>query len=149
MKRYLGGERISPGIYWSLKSGEFFQSPTQGVVLPGGAERHYIRVSSILVLVVGPLMGLGYVIFLPMVGIVGVLSLLARLLVQLARRTMGEAAQVTVPNWVPGVSTLVHGRRRGGRRTQKAEKPPTTNEMEELLKDLEKEIGERRRKGEK
>ncbi len=145
VKTHRGGEQVTRGIYWSLASGEFFQSPSQGTVLPGGPDRRYLWMPAPVVLVLVPLIGLVYIMFLPLVGIVGLLTFVGH---RLTRRGLQVAAEVAVPTWVPGVSFLVRGRRgKGQRPTTARETPP--EEMEEFMGELEQELQERRRKGEK
>lgn len=63
-KRYQSGERVPRGKYWNLYSGDYVVFGEEGGVLPR-AEGEYVRAHPVLVLMAGPLMGLGYVIFLP------------------------------------------------------------------------------------
>lgn len=148
MKTYRSGERINPGIYWSLASGEFFQSSAPDTMLPGSGNQRYIRLPGPLVLLMGPLFGLGYVIFLPLVGIVGLGVFLMRQLAHLVQGPVQEAAAVVVPSWVPGVSYLVRGRRAKGQRPPKAAKP-VSGAADSLVEELEQELRERRSRGEK
>lgn len=149
MKRYRGGDKVAQGIYWNLRTGEFFQS--QGAALPDGDDQRYIRVPAPFVLVAGPLIGLGYVIFLPLVGIVGLLTYLGNWLARLVRRAFQETTHVVVPAWVPGVSYLARGRR-GRERRQHGVQEPLPNAVDRLLEELEEVeqgLQERRRRGEK
>ncbi len=140
-KRYCGGEKVPQGFYWNRATGEFFQSSAPGTVLPGGSDKQYIRVPAPLVLMVGPLLGLGYVIFLPLVGIVVLLAFVMRQLARLVRRLLQRAAQVMVPTWVPGVSYLLRGRR--------GKKKPQPKAADQLLGEMEQGLQERRLRGEK
>ena len=145
MKTYRGGERVNRGVYCNLASWEFFQGPENGAVLPGGGDSKYIRMPASMVLLAGPLMGLGFVVFLPLVGIVGLGLFLGRALARPGQRMFEEAAQVVVPSWVPGVSYLVRGRRSKAGSHIEAKKP-VAKEMDPELGGLERELQERRRK---
>jgi len=63
-KRYQAGERVPRGKYWNLYSGDYVVFDEEGGVLPV-AEGEYVRVHPLLLLIAGPLMGLAYVVFLP------------------------------------------------------------------------------------
>ncbi|MEK7777573.1 MAG: hypothetical protein AAB303_02995, partial [Chloroflexota bacterium] len=106
------------------------------------------RMPGPLVLLMGPLFGLGYVIFLPLVGIVGLGVFLMRQLAHLVRGPIQEAARVVVPSWVPGVSYLVRGRRGKEQRPPKAAKP-VSGTADRLVEGIEQDLRERRRRGEK
>lgn len=64
LKRYQGGERAAPGKYWNLYSGDYVVFGDPGGILPA-AEGEYVRAHPLLILAIGPLMGLGYLLFLP------------------------------------------------------------------------------------
>src|SRR3990167_3908874 len=68
MARYHGGKRVKAGFYWSPARWEIITIPKGGRVLPGGEELSYFRVPVLFILVLGPLMGAAYVIFLPLIG---------------------------------------------------------------------------------
>lgn len=82
-RTYRGGERVPGGKYWNLYSGDYVVLGEEGGVLPV-VEGDYVRVHPVLMLVVGPLLGLGYVIFLPIAVPV--------LVAQFAARRMQRAA---------------------------------------------------------
>ncbi len=86
-KRYHAGERVRGGKYWNLYSGDYVVFGDEGGVLPA-VEGEHVRVHPLLMLVVGPLMGLGYVLFLPIAVPV--------LLAQFAARRMQRAAAAMV-----------------------------------------------------
>ena len=148
MKTYRGGEQVKSGIYWNLATGELAQGEAHGGVLPGEVQQRYIRVPGPLVLALGPVAGAIFVIFLPVMGVVGFLAYLARKLAQLAVPTAQAASRVLLPSWVPGVSYLI--RRREGKARKAAEKQePARGKLDETMTELEKELRERREKGEK
>lgn len=63
-KRYHGGEEVARGKYWNLYSGDYIVIGEEGGVLPP-AEGEYVRGHPLLVLFAGPLLGLAYMMFLP------------------------------------------------------------------------------------
>ena len=110
MKTYRGGQMVEPGIYCSLRSGEMIQAPGQGTVLRGEDTTRYIRLPVILVLIAGPLVGLGFVVFLPVIGIVGLAAFVAH---RLGRR-LWPVARVAYrwagSRWAGMVSHLARAR---------------------------------------
>ncbi len=65
MKRmYQPGELAPKGTYWSTKTFEMAQIAQEGEPLPAG-EGRYVRAPLALMLLVAPLTGLAFVVFLP------------------------------------------------------------------------------------
>ncbi len=68
MKRYHGNETVKPGFYWNPAKWEVTTIEKKDAALPGGEEINYHRVPLLLVLMLGPILGAAYVIFLPLIG---------------------------------------------------------------------------------
>ena len=68
MARYHGNETVKPGFYWNPAKWEITTIEKKGVTLPGGKEMNYHRIPLPLVLMLGPVMGAAYVMFLPLIG---------------------------------------------------------------------------------
>jgi hypothetical protein len=90
-----GAERASGGAYWCVTSGEFVRLTGEGGTLPGTAEDVYVRVLAPLMLILTPILGMVFVVFLPLVLPVIALKMLAvqgwRLI---ARRTPAGAERL-------------------------------------------------------
>ena len=76
MKTYRGTEQGPDGVYLNLSTGEFTQLHEKPRVLPGSNEVKYIKVPSVLAIIISPLVGLAFIIFLPFVGIAGIVGFL-------------------------------------------------------------------------
>ncbi len=63
------GREAKRGTYWSFGSGELVRLREDGE-LPGPPGRRWIRLPALLLLLLGPLLGLVFVLFLPIAGIV-------------------------------------------------------------------------------
>lgn len=63
-RKYYPGEAVVEGIYWNTNTWEFIENP-EGGLLPKEDGVAYYRVPRAVVLLVGPLLGLVYVLFLP------------------------------------------------------------------------------------
>lgn len=80
MQKYTSGERVGRGFYWNMKGWEAQPVSAGGGVLNGKAEDTFVRVPLIAVLLLAPLMGAAYAIFLPFIGFAMVAMYLGGLL---------------------------------------------------------------------
>jgi len=85
MRHFNGHQKVEPGLYFNLRKLQF-RNMEQGGRLPGSAEDTYRAVPTLAMLVVGPLLGLAFVIFLPLIGFVAAGWLVTRQVVALNRR---------------------------------------------------------------
>ena len=147
MKRYYGGEVVKRGIYLSLKRKDLVTIENEEGLLPSGGNDSYFEVPPLVMIVVGPLMGLIYVIFLPFISFAMIVGLVANKL-WLGVRWIGESLLgVAAANWRPGVAYFAWWRQsKEGKKPRphvepKEEKKPKTPD---LFSELEKEIAKRR-----
>lgn len=89
MVMYKGGTVVQKGLYWNPLDGQRINLQEEGI-LPGDGSRSYLRMSPAGLLVIAPLFGMMYVLFLPLFGI-GVF--LTSCLVS----TIGTLASVALP----------------------------------------------------
>ncbi len=89
MKTFGAGEPVKAGTYMNTSTGQFlsFQGPEKAI-LPTSPLAKYIKVPVGLVFLLGPILGLAYIIFVPLAGI-GTLGILAM------RRLRGSAITLT------------------------------------------------------
>lgn len=78
MAGYHGGQAVKRGLYLKRSTWEFESVAGRGGILPGNKETSYSRLPLPAVMVAGPLMGLAYVISLPIVGCLAFSYFLAR-----------------------------------------------------------------------
>jgi hypothetical protein len=88
MTTHRGGTRVKGGFYWNLRAWSLHAISGAHGVLPGGEEARYAKVPALLVLVLAPVMGGLYVMFLPFVGF----ALVFRFLLEKAGVTLAKAA---------------------------------------------------------
>lgn len=119
MARYEGGTKVKTGFYWSAKAWDMEMVPVEGGLLPGGSDRHYMRVPTFLFLLMAPIMGALYVVFLPFVGFAMVLGYAARGAKRMATDAFMNIAVAVSPHWAPGEAYLASRRRQ---KTGKADK---------------------------
>ena len=77
MLTYKGGHKVGKGTYWDVRNGHRIDVAQEGV-LPGSDASTYLRVSSGVMLLSGPIIGLLYVVFLPFIGIATVAAVAGR-----------------------------------------------------------------------
>lgn len=156
-ERMRGGNYVGEGTYLNLKEGEFVSVPDGGDYLPGNVEHTFIKIPLALVLVLGPFLGLAFVIFLPMAVPLAVTMILVQRLKRQAPQLRDSAIQVTTFSQQPGLAyfegTNPGGNERRGEAVAEdgAEdgKEVSATSLDELIDQLEDDIQQRREKGEK
>jgi len=89
-----GEQKAEAGTYWDIRTGERITIQNQDL-LPGDTSTRYIKASSTTVLLLGPILGLSFAIFLPFIGIAMAISFAGRKAVSAAKKSgqgMVEAA---------------------------------------------------------
>jgi len=77
MLTYKGGHTVGKGTYWDLANGRRIDVASEDV-LAGGETATYVRMSSAVMLVSGPFIGLLYAILMPFIGIATAVVLAVR-----------------------------------------------------------------------
>ena len=113
-----GGQRAGKGTYWNMENGERFDLAEEGI-LPGGREITYIKAPSILVLATGPLFGLLFAVFLPLIGIVMAAAMVVK---KVGAEMAGAATASTGFTWNPVRAYLAGRKKRKEAREKKEEK---------------------------
>ncbi len=72
MTGYHGEQIVKEGFYLKQTTGEFVQLYGDNLILPGSMEVKYLKVPAAVVVVAGPFTGLAFIIFLPLIGIIGI-----------------------------------------------------------------------------
>jgi hypothetical protein len=89
MTRYNGGDTVKAGFYWNRGKLGAEVIAAQGGTLPGGTDLVYTRIPWPALLVIAPVMGGAFAMFLPFLG----LAMLAKYAFDavIGRRVPGEA----------------------------------------------------------
>lgn len=103
MKRMSGGTKAEPGFYWNAADWQIVTVEKAPRALPGGSEQKYVRVPAAGMLLLAPLLGLSFVVFLPFVGF----ALVAR---QLGRKVVQGAGVVRGRLWAEDAEPRVKER---------------------------------------
>lgn len=90
MKTEIGGTKVTKGFYWGVKTWDIQVIENGGGTLPGGPERRYLRIPVIAMLLLGPIMGALFAMFLPFIGLAMVADHAARALGRRASRAFAR-----------------------------------------------------------
>lgn len=131
MKRYFGDHEVEPGIYFCLDQLSF-KSMDEAGRLPGTEEHVYRRVPALFLLLVAPLVGLVYVIFLPLIGFLMLGRLILGKAIELSIEAAVALARVLEPAWQPARAFL--SRHRSGKRSRK--------QRDEWAEEVQRQIGD-------
>lgn len=77
MKKYNGGNPVPKGVYLNMGSGEFHHARDGAGQLPGNGQDRFIKVPGFLPVVTAPIFGLGFIILLPLLGILSFFGFVA------------------------------------------------------------------------
>ena len=119
MVTYKGGIYVEKGLYWDPMDGHRVEMHSGGI-LPGDVSKVYLRISAGGLLLVAPLFGMMYVMFLPLFGIgvfivswlVIIINSLVKLAmsgIQVCNRVVGRGISFS---WHPSTAHL-SGKKRG------------------------------------
>jgi len=90
MFTHRAGQTVAKGTYWELSSGRRVDIAGAGI-LPGDATARYFRAPAVAMILLGPLIGLFYVIAVPFIAIAVVLFQLAGKIVEGLYRLVGKS----------------------------------------------------------
>jgi len=102
MKDNRGGQTVKGGFYWNRKDWEIVVLSGEGGELPGNADEVFVRLPILLFLVMAPILGGLYVVFLPVIGFALFFQHLGRNMARgMAHAVSDTAATIGMP-WRPG-----------------------------------------------
>jgi hypothetical protein len=93
MTRYKAGDNVKAGFYWNRAEWEAHIVRPEGGVLPGAEGTTYVRLPLLAVLVLAPIMGAAYAMFLPFIGFAMVAAYLTGRLRRVVTTTPPAAEQ--------------------------------------------------------
>lgn len=100
MAKYNGGNTVKAGFYWNTKNWEITVLSGAGGNLPGTPEERFLKVPMPALLLLGPIMGALFVMFLPFIGFA------------LVFRHLGEKAVKGTVKLVRSIAAAMHLRHR-------------------------------------
>jgi hypothetical protein len=139
MKTILGSTKVVGGYYLNRKTLEICTVRNDGELLPGNESDLYIHVPVPALLVLVPVLGAIFAMFLPLLGFVMPIMFLSGKLAKLVSNLFGELMTTISQHWAPGEAYLV------GKPAKMSEDIKKENpEVETDLKKLHDEIQHRR-----
>jgi hypothetical protein len=120
MDMYKGGTRVEKGLYWSPLDGRHLMARGESI-LPGTEDNRFLKISPVILLIIAPLFGMMFVIFLPLFGIgvfllswlvpvIGTISAIAITGIRINSGIGGKSAHF---NWNPSRSYFSGARKKG------------------------------------
>jgi len=113
-----GGHKVEPGTYWNTSTGERYEVE-QAQDLPGSENTIYIKAKSGLVLLAGPVLGLCFALFLPIIGILMTMGQVGK---KVTESAVGHAVQSVSFGWRPIEAYLAGRKQKKEDRARKEEK---------------------------
>lgn len=101
-----GGSTVKGGFYFNLSKLQIVSVSGKTGILAGAADQRYRRIPALAVLVLAPVLGGLFVVFLPVIGFVLVAQHMARLGAMAVKRAGGALAGNVAPAWRPGEAYL-------------------------------------------
>jgi hypothetical protein len=102
MARFNGGSSVPGGYYWNPRRGSVTPVREDGDVLPGTPADRYVRIHWLAALLLAPIVGGLFVVFLPFIGFAMLFQWAFRKLTGTAREGARDLAATVVPGWRPG-----------------------------------------------
>lgn len=137
MRRYHGNQKAAPGVYFDLRRLSVKALGEDGS-LPGTERDEYRRVPTLLMAIVGPFLGLLYVILMPVIGVVMLAWVVGEKVVPVLAAAAVSLARVSRPAWEPAIAFLSRGRagkrRKESSRTKKEQKDTWVEDVKDELK---------------
>jgi hypothetical protein len=133
MIKRIGGQFTEKGVYISLRTGEFIMVPKEGRELPGEAKVKYVKVPLAAAVILGPIIGLSYVIFLPFIGLLALGWMIGRLAGRGVHALRGKTGELAGSELQPGMANFARD-----------PKKPADKKAEGGLEGLEKEIEQKK-----
>ena len=134
MTKLAVGTEVRSGHYFCLGNWKLVTMPTDGEPLPDEGGGPYVHLPVVAVLLLAPVMGGAFVLFLPFIGFYLVTVTAARRAARALSGSAAEVAAVVHPGWVPGEAHLT-GRRPEAEEGRTA--PVTNDELSELARAIE------------
>jgi hypothetical protein len=119
MKRFEPTNNVTAGFYLNLNTWGMTAVPAEGGTLEGAAGDRFVRIPMLAMLVIAPLLGAVYAIFLPFIGFALLFQHLGRILARKGEDAIVRLGVWMVPEWQAGVAYL-EGRARRGKEKESA-----------------------------
>ena len=106
MARHIGGSPAESGYYWNLGKWSITPIERPGGFLPGGPRDRFLKVPTLAVLLLMPILGGLFVVFLPLIGFALVGFALWKKAAAMIHGGAEGLASTMTPGWRPGEAHL-------------------------------------------
>jgi len=141
MTKLDAGTAAKAGYYLNATSWEIHPVPADGELLPGEAGQKWLRIPVLAALVLAPLLGLTFLMFLPFIGFYLTAQRCVQPLLRVARQEAMELTATMSPEWQPGVSHLTG---QGEQEKAAGDGEKANPELDALACEIEAKRGEKR-----
>ena len=142
MARFNGGSRVPGGYYWNPRHWSVTPVAGEAGTLPGGSSDRYLRIHWLVALLLAPLLGGLFVVFLPFIGFAMFFQWVFRKVTGTAREGARDLAATVTPGWRPGEVHMT-----GRAMDTKNAELPAGGAGEKALEDVAAEVARKRAEG--
>lgn len=123
---FLAGTTVKGGFYFNRDKLDLVAVSGREGTLPGQDGHRFIRIPALAMLLLAPLLGGLFVVFLPLIGFALVLQQLGRLCLSATRRAVRGVLSIITPTWRPGEAYFAgkEGEKRQAKEAGKVERDP-------------------------
>jgi hypothetical protein len=133
MTKLNAGTPVNSGYYFSLKTWTIQPIEHDGSVLPGEAGEQFLPLSMPVAIGLAPVLGAGFLMFMPVLGFYMTAKALTRPVVKLFHKTSNEVAATMAPGLAPGAAYLTG---KPGDETASPKAPAQDQELEKLQAEI-------------
>ena len=130
------GSQAKAGYYFNIRSWDVHPVAADGERLPGEAGQSWVAIPTAAALMLAPLLGLAFLMFLPFIGFYLTIEAAVQPVLRIFRHEAGELAATMSPGWQPGEAHLT-GKREEETKIVEGQGPPAEGEIEKLAREVE------------
>jgi hypothetical protein len=131
MTKREAGSTAKAGYWFNTSSWEVHPVPADGERLPGEAGQQWLAIPTVAALLLAPVLGLTFLMFLPFIGFYLTIEAAIRPLLRVFQHQASELAATMSPGWQPGEAHLTGKRTEEGHPVEGQGPPSAKPEGEE------------------
>jgi len=135
MTKLSAGSQAKAGYYFNLSSWDIHPVPADGEKLPGEAGQGWIAIPTVAALVLTPVLGLAFLMFLPFIGFYLTIEAALQPVLRIFKHEASELAATMSPGWQPGEAHLT-GKREEESKNVESQGPPA-DDLDALAREIE------------
>ncbi len=139
MARFSGGSSVPGGYYWNTRHWSVTPVKADGDRLPGGPRDRYLRIHGLVAMLLAPLLGGLFVVFLPCIGLFLFGQWVFQRVTGSAKAGARDLAATLAPGWRPGEAHMT-----GRALDPKSDELPHGGAGQKALEDVAAEVARRR-----